>query len=176
MSHIQEIPPDILDRIDPEVFSVSNLIGLAIVERGGPMTIEEIAERLAGLGVFRSVPSLRKTWHALRCLRKNGEGKLELMRDRTKYSPWEDLCLRVHLHLQARGKESQAVPSPGKPAVNDASPVTLEEVLLLPWSALPQGLSPRRKLALLVEACGGTAGVERAVELIEKCGQFLFPG
>jgi hypothetical protein len=168
----EEIPLDVLDRIVPEEFSVPDLIGLAIVERGAPMTLEEIALRLVDLGVDRSVPSLRKSWHALRCLRKNREGKLELIRDETPYSAWRDFCLKVHLRLRDLASKTSrvAIPEPEKPAIDDVSPLTLEEVMHLPWSALPVVLSPRRRLALLTEACGGRIDVERAGALLRRLG------
>jgi len=164
------IPPDILERIDPEALSVPDLIGLVLVERGAPMTLEEIAERLEDLGVVRTVPSLRKTWHALRCLRKNRDGKLDLIRDEDEYSEWRHLQLKVHLHLRDDFIPGRGSRRPESPAVDEATAVSLEEMLRLPGSALPQTLSLRRRLALLAEACGGAVELERAVDLLAQSG------
>lgn len=169
--HEDDIPEDFLGRIDPREFSVSDLMGLVIAEKGAPMTIEEIAERLGALGVTRSVKSLRKTWHALRCLRKTADGKLEVVRESAEYSRWDHLLFRIRDQLDLLpGRPPSRERTANEGPVDDTSPVTLEEVLRGLGTWLPQSLSLRRKLALLTEACGGELEVERAIRTFADAG------
>jgi hypothetical protein len=165
-----ELPADFLERIDPEAFSVSDLIGLVVARHGAPLSIEEITLRLAELGVFRSASSLRKTWSRLRCLRKRVDGKLEVIRESADFSEWDRLVHRVKEHLEPP-EPSPAPPEPEKPPIDDTSPVDLEEVRRGLEAGLPAPVSLRRKLALLVEASGGRLTLDRAIELLGEAGR-----
>lgn len=59
-------PPDLVEVVSALDVNLSQLLGLALLERGGPMSLEEVAARLASLGVESRVGdlglSLLKAW------------------------------------------------------------------------------------------------------------------
>jgi hypothetical protein len=163
-------PPGFLETIDPEEFSIPQLIGLILVEKGEPMTMEAIAERLEELGVYRTVPSLRKSWSKLKCLRKTADGRLQVIRDDVKHREWYWFELRARRLLREHAAPPAAPPEPPAP-VDERSTVTLAEVQRGLQGDLPAALSLRRQVALLTEASGGVLAVDRALELLEAAGK-----
>ena len=153
----EKLPPGFLERIDPEEYTIPELVALIIAERGSPMAIEEIADRMAELGVFRTIPSLRKSWHGLRELRKTRDGKLTIVPSREEWSRWEHLVREVCRELEttelpprdAASKSGQKQPAP----VDDTTPVTIDEVLTGIESDLPASVSMMRKLGTAAQKC-----------------------
>ena len=70
---------EFLDKKDVKLF---DLLVVALLERGGPVTLEEIADRLSAAGVQAGtddmVYSLKKAWHGMRPVYRGPDGRLGL--------------------------------------------------------------------------------------------------
>jgi hypothetical protein len=73
-------PPDRpLEVLAASKVPVRVLMALAVEERSGPMTYEEIVERLKVVGVDRPPASLKRAWRGQRPLRERAVGRLNLV-------------------------------------------------------------------------------------------------
>ncbi|MFH1465076.1 MAG: hypothetical protein ABIO70_11890 [Pseudomonadota bacterium] len=145
------VPPILLDAYRPARSpSLFHWMILALVERGEPMTIDEIAARLEALGVTANtgdlVYSLRKAWHGLKPVYQDARGMfgLDLQDWHIRHVLWETGLLET-----PRREPVQAAPPSG-----GDDPVTLEEVQELCERGISSSMSMLRVTAAVLEALG----------------------
>ena len=103
------------------------------------------------------------------CLRKRGDGRLEVIPDGGPYCPWMRLLVKARRCLAAGGAEPipQAVKAEAPP-IDDRTPVTLDEVRRALGAGYLPSLSLRRIAALLAEATGDRVDLEGAVKILQE--------
>lgn len=138
----------------------------ALLERGEPMTLEQIAERLdrAGVVLPQGLTSLRRAWRRQPPMREQSGGKLELETDHPEF--------RLTLTWMQEALERETSPARAKAR---PEPVTLE----LLERAMPHGLSHkltlRRFLTLLLDLVGGQARLDELAERATAMGWKVSP-
>jgi len=145
------VPPILLDgHLPPRPHPLFHWMILALVERGEPMTIEEIAARLEALGVTSNtgdlVYSLRKAWHGLKPVYQDARGLFGL-----DPLDWQirHILREAGLLEKTTRPQVQAVPPPG-----GDDPVTLEDVQVLCERGISSSMSMLRVTAAVLEALG----------------------
>ncbi|MEW6278322.1 MAG: hypothetical protein AB1758_06855 [Candidatus Eremiobacterota bacterium] len=137
-----------------ERLNLRQLMLLALRERGGPMTMEEVAERLTGAGAVlpHGITSLRKAWRKAPPIRETLDGRLELDPDHPEY-PMADFTI----------KEALRPPLPQHPPREPVpdGPFTRGELdLLARYEVSRSQLSRRRLATVILEVLGGEAEEE----------------
>ncbi|WP_437572712.1 hypothetical protein [Sorangium sp. So ce542] len=103
-----------------------HLMIVALLERGGPMTLDEIAERLESAGVLAETGdlahSLKKAWHGMAPVYRDATGHFGLDLD----------ALALHVVMRATGllatRAAPPPPAPAPPAPGDDVPLSAEEL------------------------------------------------
>ncbi|WP_437946123.1 hypothetical protein WME98_35690 [Sorangium sp. So ce296] len=103
-----------------------HLMIVALLERGGPMTLDEIAERLEAAGVVAETGdlthSLRKAWHGMAPVYRDATGHFGLDLD----------AFALRIFVRAAGllatRAASAPPAPTPPAPGDDVPLSAEEL------------------------------------------------
>lgn len=138
---------------------------VAALEEKTPRTLEEVAERLESVGVplNNGLETLRRSLAKTDAIRQRTDGALEI----AKSGKLSETTRFMHLY-----KVDFHIPQPEtpKPPPMKEGPLTPEEVerAYLPWS-----ISVRRLLTMAVDALGGKAKVEDAIELLRpNCERF----
>lgn len=131
---------------------------VALLERGSPMTVEEMAERLTRAGVVpRSgdmVLSLKKAWHGREPIHRAPDGRLGLNLSSPELGRvlWK-ACLRP-----PRFPVPEPLPEPPQPG-NDV-PLTMDEIVATFRDRSLYGFSACRQAAAVLDARGGPMAVE----------------
>ncbi|XXT22386.1 hypothetical protein WME94_12580 [Sorangium sp. So ce429] len=103
-----------------------HLMIVALLERGGPMTLDEIAERLGAAGVVAETGdlahSLRKAWHGMAPVYRDATGHFGLNLDAFALR----LLVRGTGLLEPRAAPTPPAPTP--PVPGDAIPLSAEEL------------------------------------------------
>jgi hypothetical protein len=118
--------PRIEDMTGRKGVKLFHLMAVAILERGGPMSIEEIVRRLESAGVLPATGdlplSLQKAWHGRKPVYRDPDGKFGLLLD----------CNELKMLLWITGLEGPAKavrPSPPDPVLpGDDAPLSNEEL------------------------------------------------
>lgn len=134
----------------------------------GPMTLEEIAERLTGLGIplKHGIESLRKAWKRQPPIRQKVDGRLELDRDHPDYWRTE------FLFKDALAAPQAASPRPAEPVtVDTATPLRWEELEAAREDAWPFSWSLRRRFMMCLDAHDGPVPMDRLQDDLQRLGQ-----
>lgn len=143
----------------------------ALVERGGPMTLADLQERLQRAGTVppKGELSLRKAWRKQGPIRERVDGRLEVDSEHPEH--W-----RFELHLRnALPKEEPPAPAPPPAPALPEGPLRREELEAPAGRGIrwPYTLSTRRRLALGVLARGGRAALEEVLQDLQGYGEPL---
>jgi hypothetical protein len=160
-------PPRLADFTARPRIKLFKLMVVALLEHGGPMTMAEIASRLAALGVQAPTGdlaySLTKAWHGLHPLRRETDGRMRL---ELEFPELRYLLLDLGL-IQPR----IVVPPVVLSVPDETVPVTLAE-----WQALIQhptsfSFSDERTVGALLEAHGRPMTLEEVNTHLEALPQ-----
>lgn len=128
------------------------LLVAALLERGGPMPLEEIADRLAAAGVSTPsgdlVLSLKKAWHGRDTVHRDPDDRLALNLDAREL----DFILLVLGLREPRFRSSPVTPEPAPELPGDDVPLSEEEVALALRDASLSAISPLRQAAAVLDA------------------------
>ena len=148
--------PQIEDFVSRREIKLFDLIVVALLEHGAPLSIESLAVRLAAAGAEAPTGdmaySLKKAWHGMEPVYRDAERRLGL----NLSSPELKRRLsRLGLRGGRTGPAAWApAPEPAPPAVPDEVPLTEAEVR---WAFAQQFLSavsPLRQVAAVLDAVG----------------------
>lgn len=137
---------------DPRV-KLFHLMVVALLERGEPMTLGEIADRLARAGVESNIvdlsTSLQKAWHGLAPVRRLPDGKLAL-----DPGAWQLRGILEQAHVIPRPSPvPDTVPEVHLPS--ESVPLLPEEIAAACKDGIPSNLSDNRLVAALLDINGG---------------------
>lgn len=149
MSARPPLPREALTRVDPEKNKLLHLMALALHERGGGMTYEEIRDRLREIGVDRPVSSLQKAWHGRGLMRKSGDGRLHLDIADPDWH-WVELVVGEQLEPRRRTAPPRIALVP--PLDEGERPLTRDEAAAALGGGRGATMSLRRCLVLLADA------------------------
>ncbi len=138
---------DVLGRDEINLF---HLMVVALLERGGPMTVEEIAERLTAAGAIAGsgdmVLSLKKAWHGREPVYRDPDGRLGLNLSSSELD-------RVAWHAGLRSPGYPAPVPPPEPALpGDDVPLSEEELTAAFRDRSLYGFSAHRQAAAVLDA------------------------
>lgn len=138
-----------------------HLMILALLERGGPMDLEELVERMlaAGISPARANPhTLKKAWHGLAPVYRGPDGRYGLDLE------CQDMRMAI-VWLELRPQEPPRVPPPiAVPEPSPDAPLSLQEVDAAFRERSLYGASALRQAAAILDARGGGP---LSLELIE---------
>jgi len=148
--------PDLDTAVKSPDVTIAQLMALAVLEAGGPLTLEAVAERLQRLALpprlaaARNLSSLRKAWH----------GQPPLVRDAADGRFYLDLLAHHDIRWLAYVAGSLGVPfTRPEPAVfqlpPDSAPLSRAEVEAAFRDRTLYGYSSARRAAAMLEAAGG---------------------
>ena len=152
-------PPRLADFVGRPGITLFQLLVVALLEYDGPLTMPEIAARLAALGVQARTGdlaySLTKAWHGLSPVRREADQRMRLLLDDRELH-YLLLHLNIlHPHVVSTPREQVSRP-------DDSVPLTRQE-----WEALIQhptsassAFSNERLIGALLEAVGGPMSLE----------------
>jgi len=156
-------PPRVEDFLGPKGVSFLRLMVLALLERGEPMALSELAGRLSAAGVVPSTgdmeQSLLKAWHGLRPVFRDAQGRFGL-----------DLSSRrLEFFLRDTGLRESGLPQPPPVLVESPRgevPLTKEELETAFRDRAMAGFSTQRVVAAVLDAHGGSASLDAVNALI----------
>ncbi len=127
------------------------LMILTLLERGEPMTLEEIAARILEAGFCRDYPAfetaLLKSWHGVPPLARARDGRFRLIEDSGE--------LEFFILLRFRWKASRAEPQPEPPPPPDSEPLSPVELEALLRHENVWRFAIARVVAAVIDAVGG---------------------
>lgn len=145
--------------------SLLRLIVLALLEHGGPLSMEEIADRLLDAGVRAPsgdmVRSLRKAWHGLPPVIKEPDGTMGL-----DLESWDLKHLAWELGRETK-PAAEAAPAPPAAAM-PADDVPLREEEVRDALASEPGLSNVRTAAAVLDLHGDSVAFAKVKETVER--------
>lgn len=175
MSPHAPLPRNALTLVDAPRLKLLHLMALAVYEREGPMTYQDIRDRLLLAGVDRPISSLQKAWHGRPMLRKSRDGHFHLDLEDSDWT-WVELVVSDHLGLFPRDATSspprlKLVPRPGaQPSANAEPPLTALEVDLALRDGLRGEFSLRRCLIAIADSAGRPLQVDEALVILHDSG------
>ncbi|MEW6746635.1 MAG: hypothetical protein AB1486_28170 [Planctomycetota bacterium] len=129
----------------------------ALLERGRPMLLEEIVERLERAGAVAETGdlgfSLQKAWHGQEPIYRDSSGRFGI----NLSAP--DLKWRVDRWERARAPSVSAEPPP-LPVRGDDEPLSTEEVDAALRDRAPGTVSPQRLAAAILDSHGAMLGLD----------------
>ncbi|MDP3909578.1 MAG: hypothetical protein Q8Q14_04235 [Gemmatimonadales bacterium] len=138
---------DVLARDEVNLF---HAMVVALLERGGPMTVEQIAQRLTGAGAIAGsgdmVLSLKRAWHGRDPVYRDPDGRLGL---NLSSSELDRMVWRVGLR-PPRVSAPEPLPAPALP--RDDVPLSEEEITAAFRDRSLYGFSAHRQAAAVLDA------------------------
>jgi hypothetical protein len=137
---------DVLSRNEVNLF---HLMVVALLERGGPMAVEEIAERLTGAGSIAGsgdmALSLKRAWHGREPVFRGPDGRLGLNLSSSELD-------RMVWHAGLRPPRFQAPAPPPEPELaGDDVPLSEEELVAAFRDRILYGFSAHRQAAAVLD-------------------------
>lgn len=156
--------PRVQDVLGRDEMNLFHLMVVTLLERGGPMTVEEIAERLTDAGAIAGsgdmVLSLKKAWHGREPVHRDPDGRLALNLSSSELD-------RMVWHAGLRPSRFPALEPPPEPVLPpDDVPLTEEELTAAFRERGLYGLSAHRQAAAVLDARARPMTVEEVEEVL----------
>ena len=150
--------PRVEDFVGARNAKLFDLLVVAIIEHGGPISLEAVAKRLVAAGAQAAtgnmVYSLKKAWHGMEPVYRDPDGRLGL---NLSSSDLDRLLFRLGLR-RPRGKP---IPSPPEPErVPDDVPLAEAEVRWAFGHPSIHSVSTLRRAAAVLDACDKPMSLE----------------
>lgn len=164
--------PRVEDALVRGTANLFQLMVVALLERGGPMTVEEIADRLTDAGAVAGtgdmVLSLKKAWHGREPVFRDPDGRLAINLSSPELR-W------VVLYAGLRPPRAQPPTPPPEPAQpGDDIPLTEDELTAAFHDRSLFGLSAYRQAAAVLDVRGHPMTVEEVEQVLASMTQSRF--
>ena len=150
--------PRVEDFVGSRQIKLFDLLVVALLERGQPTSLEEIATHLLAAGAEAAtgdmVHSLKKAWHGMEPVYREPDGRMGLNLSSS------DLDLRL-FQLGLRGPRVEPLPLPPEPEpVPDDVPLTEAEIRWAFAHSSIHNVSTLRQAAAILDACAQPTSIE----------------
>lgn len=165
--------PRVQDVLGRDEINLFHLMVVALLERGGPMTVEEIAERLTGAGAVAGsgdlVLSLEKAWHGREPVYREPDGRPGLNLSSSELD-------RVVWRAGLRPPRFPAPEPPPEPVLPGGDvPLSEEELTAAFRDRSLYGLSAHRQAAAVLDARARPMTVEEVEGVLAGMTRYRYP-